>query len=568
MSARRLASYLPVVRLPLAVSVAARLVKIAADVALPSVAVYLVARLALGEDLGVSLPGVLVGIGLVSAVARYVEQLLGHWVAFRLLARLRVDFYEAIVPLAPAALAGERTGDLVARVTDDVDRIETFYAHTIAPAVAAVLVPAATVAALAVTVSGGVGAALAPFLLVGLAAPLLGSRAGREAADAARDAAGSAGAFLLDTVAGLDDVVAFGDGDRRLARLDGLSGAAAAARARSARVAGVRAAVSELALWGGTVTVLVVGTGEGVPLPELAAAVAAAFLAFRPLDALTRVIPSLEGALAAARRVFAVTDRAQAVSEPASPVVPAGSSVRFDDVTFSYGDSPTLSSVSFDVPEGGTLGVVGASGAGKSTLVSLLLRFWDPDAGRVLIGGVDVRDIPLDDLRSRVAVVGASTYLFDDTLRENIRLGRPDASDDEIRRVLDLAALTEWVESLPAGLDTAIGSSGAGVSGGQRQRIGIARALLADPEVLVLDEATSDLDVDTEAAIAETLRPLLAGRTVIVIAHRLHLVRDLPRVIVLDHGAVVESGAPGELAAAGGVYSSLLRTLADVVDVA
>lgn len=566
MSARRLASYLPVVRVPLAVSVAARIVKVAADIALPSVAVYLVARLALGEAPGISLAGALVGIGLVSAVARYVEQLLGHWVAFRLLARLRVDFYEAIVPLAPAALAGERTGDLVARVTDDVDRIETFYAHTIAPAVAAAVVPAATVAVLAAAVSGVVGAALAPFLLVGLAAPLLGSRVGREAADAARDAAGSAGAFLLDTLAGLDDVVAFDDGARRLTRLDALSSEASVARARSARVAGVRGAVSELALWGGTVTVLAVGTAEGVPVPELAASVAAAFLAFRPLDALTRVIPSLEGALAAARRVFAITDRVQAVSEPTAPALPKGSSVRFEEVTFSYGDIPTLSAVSFEVPEGGALGVVGASGAGKSTLVGLLLRFRDPDAGRVLIGGADVREIPLDVLRSRVAVVGADTYLFDDTLRENLRLGRPDASDDDLRRVLDLAALTGWVESLPAGLDTVIGSSGVGVSGGQRQRIGIARALLADPEILVLDEATSDLDVDTEAAIGETLRPLFAERTVVVIAHRLHLVQNLPRVVVLDHGKVVESGIPGELAAAGGVYASLLRALADVVD--
>ena len=405
MSARRLRSYLPVVWAPLLVSTTARVVKIAADIALVAVGVFLVARLGLGLALPVPLVGTLLGIGVVSALARYLEQFLGHWVAFRLLARLRVDFYEAIVPLAPAALAGERTGDLVARVTDDVDRIETFYAHTIAPAVAAGLVPAATIVTLGVVVDGGVGAVLLPFLLGAAALPFLASRLGARAAAAARAAAGETAGFLADTVAGLAEIVAFADEGRRLARLDAINADAEAARRRTAVAAAWRSGIGELLTWGGTAAVLVVGARQEVGIPELAATVAAAFLAFRPLEAFTRVIPSLEAALAAAGRVFAVVDRPAVVTETPSGMVPVGSSIRFEDVTFGYEDlnvSPILEGVTAGIPERATVGIVGASGSGKSTLVNLLLRYWDPGRGRVLLGGVDLRDIRFDLLRSRV----------------------------------------------------------------------------------------------------------------------------------------------------------------------
>src|SRR5215468_5454862 len=220
---------------------------------------------------------------------------------------------------------------------------------------------------------------------------------------------------------------------------------------------------------------------------------------------------------------------------------------------------PALSDVELAIPAGATVAIVGPSGAGKTTLGSLVLRFWDPAAGRILIDGVDLSEFELDHLRRRISLVSQDTYLFNDTLRANVLLARPEADEAAIRRALEQAALADVVESLPEGLDTMVGERGVQLSGGQRQRVAIARAFLKNAPTLILDEATSHLDAVSEEQVRSALDALMRNRTTIVIAHRLSTVRDADRLAVLDHGRLVETGTHGELLARNGLYARLIR---------
>src|SRR5262252_1923639 len=234
---------------------------------------------------------------------------------------------------------------------------------------------------------------------------------------------------------------------------------------------------------------------------------------------------------------------------------------RFEGVSFTYPGArrPALSDVELAVPAGTTMALVGPSGAGKTTVANLLLRFSDPSAGRILIDDVDLRDFELDDLRARISLVSQDTYLFNDTLRANVALARPEADEAAVLRALEQAALADFVASLPEGLDTMVGERGVQLSGGQRQRVAIARAFLKNAPTLILDEATSHLDAVSEAQVRGALDALMHDRTTIVIAHRLSTVRNADRLAVLDRGQVVETGSHGELLACGGLYARLIR---------
>jgi ATP-binding cassette subfamily C protein CydCD len=250
------------------------------------------------------------------------------------------------------------------------------------------------------------------------------------------------------------------------------------------------------------------------------------------------------------------------VDGPLRPPAPVGgSAIRFESVGFTYPGAlrPALSDVELVVPAGATMALVGPSGAGKTTIANLLLRFWDPGLGRILIDGVDLREFALDHLRARISLVSQDTYLFNDTLRANVLLARPEADEAAIHRALDQAALAEFVASLPEGLDTMVGERGVQLSGGQRQRVAIARAFLKNAPTLILDEATSHLDAVSEAQVRGALDSLMRDRTTIVIAHRLSTVRNADLLAVLDRGHLVETGSHAELLAQGGLYARLIR---------
>jgi ATP-binding cassette, subfamily C, bacterial CydC len=558
------------------VSVACRTVNQGLGVAIPALGAYGVVRIAGGEMDVVSLVGWLAGLAIVKGLFRYLEQYTGHAVAFRLLSKLRVDTYRAIEPLAPAGLEDDRSGDLVSRVVGDVDRVEPFFAHTVAPLTGAVLVPTLAVAGLALAVDPVLGLVLVPFLVALVAiVPWLRRRREAELSSQERETSGATAAALTDAVQGIREIVVFGARERTLADLDRRGERLASIRSGRARIGALRSSMGDALAGGMVVAVALVGSvrvGSGaLDLAGLAAGLAVAWVVAGPARAVEEIVPDLEQAIAAARRLFELSDRVPPLAE-VSPGAgrPSGGSIRLRSVTAGYARSPdpALDGIELDVDEGEFVAVVGPSGSGKSTLVDLLLRFRDPIAGTVAVGGVDVRRVASADLRGHVALVPQRPDLFHGTIADNLRIAAPEASDADLWRSLERADLATWVAALPGGLDTQVGELGDRISGGQRQRIALARALLRRPEILILDEATSELDPAAEARILTALLDGRGTRTLLVVAHRLEAVTGADRIVVLDRGRLVESGSHADLIAGAGVYAGLWGRHLDAIDAA
>ncbi len=513
--------------------------------------------------------GLCIGLLLIAPVAallHWLESWKAHDMAYRLLAEMRIALFEKLDKLAPAYLLRRRSGDLVALATQDVETVEYFYAHTVAPAFVAVLVPASVLGIL-FAIAWPLALVLLPFLAYAILSPLRGRARIDRLGTRAREALGILGGHVTETIQGLADLLAFqatgrrrdafaalahSYGRDRLALLSDLSYQSAALEAATGlgglAVAGVGAA-------------LVAGGSLSAGLLPLLVLLSVA--AFMPVSEIAQVGRQLADTIASTRRLHVV--QSEPVRTPDGAVNPpapqGGSALCFDDVRFAYpGRSrPALDGVCFRIPAGATVALVGASGAGKSTIASLLLRFWDPDAGAVRLDGLDLRQMQLDALRRRIALVAQDTYLFNDSLEANIRLARPEASATDLARAIAQAALTDFVAGLPDGLATRVGERGVQLSGGQRQRIAIARAFLKDAPVLVLDEATSHLDAISEAQVRAALDTLMTGRTTLVIAHRLATIRAVDMILVLDNGRVIEHGTHSELLIRRGAYARLVE---------
>ena len=501
-----------------------------------------------------------------AGLLHWLESWVAHDMAYRLLAQMRIDVFRKLDALSPAYLVRRRTGDLMSLATHDIELVEYFFAHTVAPAFVAVLVPV-TVLSVLTWASPWFALALLPFLLAAALSPLLGRRRVDRLGSEAREAAGELGAFAVDTVQGIGEIVAFQQEASRGARLDALS--ADHVRLRMPFFAELTRQQVGLEMLTGLGALAVVATGAALAaggaidaglLPLLTILAMAAFL---PVSEIAQVGRQLADTLGATRRVHGLMNEPVPVVDGrgAAPVAASGgASVELSNVSFAYPGQAgaALSEVSLSIRPGQTVALVGASGAGKTTTAQLLMRFWDADAGRIAINGVDLRDWRLDDLRRQIALVAQDTYLFNDTLASNIRMARPDAGDADLWEAVRHASLDTVVETLPDGLDTQVGERGTSLSGGQRQRVAIARAFLKNAPVLVLDEATSHLDAMNEHAVRSALVRLKAGRTTIVIAHRLSTIRDADLIVVLDRGRVAESGTHAELVSRGGIYKQLV----------
>ena len=557
---------------PLAASIAARIVFLMIGIALFALGGWAVAGLASGESAwSIALVIVCaVGLSVLKGLARYLEQFAGHFVAFHSLAMLRNYFYDQLEPQAPAGTDRLDSGDIMNRVTKDIDRVEVFFAHTLAPVTTAIIVPILSVVWMGSAVSWTLAAVLAPFLLiVGGVIPFLGSGSTARAARELREARGAIAAHVTDSVQGVREVLAFGAQERREAEMSAIEKRISSGLGIQGRWIALRRGLNQAAVALGVVTVAMVA-GSNVlagtlTLPQAGLALGIAMGSFGPVLAVEEFAADLDQAFASAARVFAITDRAPAVADPADPKPLTPGDIEFTDVSFAYPtdeEAPApapmvLGGVSIHIPAGKRTAIVGASGSGKSTLVSLLTRTWDPASGTVTIGGTNVAEASLRDLRATVASAPQRPYLFNDTLRANLLLAAPDATEADLERALEAVDLTDWLATEKDGLDTVVGDMGERLSGGQRQRLALARALLRDAPIYVFDEATSQVDPATEARVREGIARVAKGRTIVEIAHRISAVRDADQIIVMDAGRVVETGTYAELHARGGALAAL-----------
>ena len=504
-----------------------------------------------------------------SSLLFFLETWQAHDMAYRLMARMRIDLYEKLEPLAPAYMVRRRSGDIVSVVGGDVETVEYFFAHAISPMIVAILIPGGLLIALAV-ISWPIAAALAPFLVAVAVSPFFANTRIESLGNEIRGRMGDIHAFMVDSIQGMREISAFGRGADRNHELSEKGWAYAGHLVRFQKSQAFQIGFMEAMMGLGSLAVLATGVwlvldGQ-MDRTQLPLVSVLALASFSPVMELARTMKQMMETLASSRRILAIHDESvpvrdgPGVTESADERLSSTPSIEFQEVAFTYseGEPQALADVSFGIGSGQTVAIVGRSGAGKTTIAYLMMRFWDPNRGDIVLQSNRLDEFRLDDIRGRMALVAQDTYLFNDTVRENIRLGRQDATDSEVEEAARQANAQEFIESFPDGYDTRVGERGMQLSGGQRQRVAIARAILKNAPVLILDEATSHLDAISEATVRDALDRLMEGRTTVVIAHRLSTIRDVDNILVLDQGQVVEQGTHEQLLSRGGMYAQLV----------
>jgi ATP-binding cassette subfamily C protein CydC len=495
-----------------------------------------------------------------SAIARtggrYVERLVTHEATLRQLSHLRVWLYRHLEPLAPARLQQMHSGDILSRIGSDIDALDHLYIRTLVPVLTA-LVGATLLVAFLALYDGGLALLLLACLGAGgVAIPLwtrrLGDVPGRRLVETESDLRAAA----VDGLQGLPELLTHGAADRQAGTLDRLSADLAAEQVRLGGYAGAAQAAmglcAGLVLWGMLwLGISLVREGSIAP-PELAMLALFALAAFETVAPLPAAFQQLGAALAAARRLFAIVDAPPAVIEPAgtSPR-PESFDLELCGVRFAYpgSDGPALDGVDLDLPAGRRVALVGPTGSGKTTLFNLLLRFWSPDAGEIRLSGRALADYSGEEVRRHIALVSQHTHLFNATIRENLLLARPNASQADIEAACRAAQIHDFIATLPEGYHTWVGETGVRLSGGEARRIAVARAMLKDAPILLLDEPTEGLDAPAERALMEAVGGLMEGRTVLLVTHRPSGLAAMDEILVLDAGRVSARGTYAELLA-------------------
>ena len=476
------------------------------------------------------------------AALRYGEQTCNHFIAFKLLALIRDRVFQALRRLCPAKLEGRDKGDLVSVITADIELLEVFYANTISPAAIAALFTAVMVLFIG-TYNPVLGMiALAAYLTVGVLIPFVTSRQGGDDGMRFRQKAGELSGFVLESLRGLSETLQYGQGGSRLAEMNAKTDALSEDESRLKKTAGFNQAMTQSVMILFDLAMLFTSAAlyrsgsvgfAGVVIPTVAL-----MSSFGPTAALAGLGSMLQNTFAAGSRVLDILDETP-VTEEVTGKAPIGfEGAGTSEVSFAYGDEMILDGISVNIPKGSVIGINGRSGSGKSTLLKLLMRFWEADSGDVKISGTDIGEINTKDLRSMQSYVTQETHLFHDSIRNNLRIARLDATDAQIEEACRKASIHDFIESLPDGYDSQAGELGDSLSGGERQRIGLARAFLHDAPLMLLDEPTSNLDSLNEGVILKSLNEERGDRTVVLVSHRLSTMRTADRIVSVENGRI------------------------------
>ncbi len=477
---------------------------------------------------------------IVRGFLRYAEQACNHFIAFKLLALLRDKVFRALRRLCPAKLEGRDKGDLISVITSDIELLEVFYAHTISPAAIAFL--------FTIVMCLFIGSyhwllgiiALAAYLSVGIVIPLVTSKFSGDDGMKFRKGSGELSGFVLDSLRGLSETMQYGQGKKRLAQMNEKTDELAKDEERMKRTSGQNSAVTNTVMLAFDLVMLLISallylTGivgfDGVLIPTVAL-----FSSFGPAIALAALGSTLQNTFAAGNRVLDILDETPVVKEVIGRPEIAFTGAAAEQVTFSYGKETILSDISVEIPKHNVVGIIGRSGSGKSTLLKLLMRFWDVQKGHITLSNTGIANINTKNLREMEGLVTQETHLFHDSIKNNLRIAKLDATDEEIETACKKASVHDFIMTLPKGYDTQLGELGDTLSGGERQRLGLARAFLHDAPFLLLDEPTSNLDSLNEAVILKSLNEEREGKTVVLVSHRQSTMRIADKVYSVEHG--------------------------------
>lgn len=477
---------------------------------------------------------------LMRGILRYAEQACNHFIAFKLLALIRDRVFRALRKLAPAKLEGRDRGDLISVITSDIELLEVFYAHTISPAAIAFL--------FSLLMCLFIGSfhpllgvlALAAYSTVGLIIPIVTSKFSGDTGMQFRAGSGELSGFVLDSLRGLSETLQYGQGEKRLEKLNAKTDALSGSEKKMKQTAGLNLAVTNTVILIFDLAMLflsaVLYQKELVDFTGVLIPTVALMSSFGPCVALANLGSTLQNTFAAGSRVLDILNETPLTEEVKGKPEVTFSGAEAKSVTFSYGSETILSDISVAVPQGSIVGIAGRSGSGKSTLLKLFMRFWQAQKGSVEVSAVDVSRINTDNLRDMESFVTQETHLFHDSIKNNLRIAKLNATDEEIAAACKKASVHDFIMSLPQGYDTPVGELGDTLSGGERQRLGLARAFLHDAPFMLLDEPTSNLDSLNEAVILKSLKEECHGKTVVLVSHRQSTMRIADTVYSVEQG--------------------------------